>query len=87
MSTRMQYLRNSPLGIAPSSSALIVGRAIQGLGSAGVATGTYTLLVFLVKPAQVPTYMGLLGIMFSTASALGPVIGGALTQHVSWRWW
>ncbi|KAI0100590.1 MFS toxin efflux pump [Nemania sp. FL0031] len=52
---------------APSSAALIVGRAIAGFGSAGILTGVFIVIIHSVPP-------------------LAPVIGGALTTYVTWRW-
>lgn len=72
--------------VAPTSEAFIVGRAIQGLGGSGVTGGVYTLIAYVVPMPKVPAYMGMMGFVFSISSVVGPLLGGALTQHASWRW-
>ncbi|KAH7062488.1 major facilitator superfamily domain-containing protein [Macrophomina phaseolina] len=73
-------------GIAPTSDALIVGRAIAGLGSAGIFSGAILIVSKTVPLRQRPTYTGLIGAMYGIASVAGPLLGGAFTDKVTWRW-
>ncbi|KAK0707081.1 major facilitator superfamily domain-containing protein [Lasiosphaeria miniovina] len=73
-------------GVAPTSTALVVGRAIAGVGAAGVSSGTYTLIAFAARPEKRPVFVGIFGLCFGLASVVGPLIGGAFTDNVTWRW-
>jgi MFS family permease len=74
--------------VAPSSTALIVGRAIAGVGGGGVGTGSFLLIAHSVPAHQRPTLVGLLGTMYGFASIAGPLVGGAFTDNpkLTWRW-
>ncbi|KAL1302086.1 hypothetical protein AAFC00_002524 [Neodothiora populina] len=73
-------------GIAPNSTALILGRAVAGLGSAGIFSGAILIVANTVPLSKRPIYTGLIGGMYGLASVAGPLMGGAFTDHVSWRW-
>jgi len=73
-------------GAAPNSPALIIGRAIAGLGSAGIFSGAVLIVSNTVPLGKRPTYMGMIGGMYGIASVAGPLMGGAFTDKVSWRW-
>lgn len=73
-------------GIAPNSDVLIIGRAVAGVGCAGMGTGGYTIIAFLVEPAKRPTYTGVMGFSYCIASVIGPLVGGAITSNTTWRW-
>ena len=73
-------------GAAPSSTALIVGRAIAGLGAAGIGSGTYTVMAFSAGPKRRPMFTGIIGTSYGIAAVIGPLLGGALAGKVSWRW-
>nr|GAT57086.1 major facilitator superfamily transporter [Mycena chlorophos] len=73
-------------GAAPSSDALIGGRAIAGLGCAGIFSGGMIILAHSVTLEKRPLYTGAVGSMFGIASVAGPLMGGAFTDKVTWRW-
>ena len=73
-------------GVAPNSIALIVGRAISGVGGAGISTGGTTIIAFCAEPKKRPTLMGLLGATYGIAAVAGPLLGGAFSHGVTWRW-
>lgn len=73
-------------GVAPSSVVFIVGRAISGVGSAGIMSGAITVIVYAVPLARRPLFQGLFGAVFGLASVVGPLLGGAFTTKVTWRW-
>lgn len=94
-------------GAAPTSTALIVGRAIAGIGCAGILAGNLNIISLSAPLEKRPLYLGLVGSMyvlwawemcsiillirilrtrFGVGSVCGPVIGGALTNSVTWRW-
>ncbi|KAF2136239.1 uncharacterized protein K452DRAFT_362674 [Aplosporella prunicola CBS 121167] len=73
-------------GAAPTSTSFIVGRAIAGLGSAGVFTGGILLIIPLVPLRTRPITQGMAGALFGIASVAGPLMGGAFTEKISWRW-
>ncbi|KIV95464.1 hypothetical protein PV10_03118 [Exophiala mesophila] len=73
-------------GSAQSSTALIIGRAIAGMGSAGTMSGAIVIMVHVVPLEKRPALMGSFGAVFAIASVSGPLLGGLFTDKVSWRW-
>lgn len=79
-------LGSAVCGAAPSSTAFIVGRAIGGLGAAGMMNGCIVIVFHIIPLAKRPMYVAGFTAVFGISSILGPLLGGALTQKVSWRW-
>lgn len=79
-------LGSAVCGSAPSSTALIIGRAIAGMGSAGIFSGALIIIAYTVPLHKRPIYTGFIGAMYGIASVAGPLMGGAFTDHLSWRW-
>ncbi|KAF7552489.1 hypothetical protein G7046_g7396 [Stylonectria norvegica] len=73
-------------GAAPSSVAFIVGRALAGVGGAGIPAGVIISVVYLVPLKQQPLIGGMFGALMGVASIAGPLIGGSFTTYVTWRW-
>ncbi|KAK6357680.1 hypothetical protein TWF718_001988 [Orbilia javanica] len=73
---------------APTSEALIIGRAIAGVGSAGIFAGALLIVAQTVPLEKRPSYTGLIGSMYGLASVAGPLLGGVFTdsEKLTWRW-
>ncbi|CAH0044807.1 unnamed protein product [Clonostachys solani] len=73
-------------GAAQSSVMLIIGRCIAGIGCAGLSNGTLTVIVGAVSNDKRPFYTGLAMGIGQIGIIIGPIISGAFTEHVTWRW-
>lgn len=73
-------------GAAPTSTVFIVGRAIAGLGSAGIFSGCLLIMIPMIPLHRRPAFQGLFGMVFGIASVMGPLVGGGFTGAATWRW-
>ena len=73
-------------GIAPNSGALIAARAVQGLGGAAMFATTIALVSTNYSGRDRGVAFGIWGAVAGGAAALGPIVGGLLTEGLSWRW-
>ncbi|HEX3948231.1 MAG TPA: MDR family MFS transporter [Steroidobacteraceae bacterium] len=70
--------------LAPSMTALVFSRALQGLGGGGLMALSQTIIADIVSPRERGRYQGYIGAVFATSSVGGPVLGGFLTEHLDW---
>ncbi|KAK8035121.1 hypothetical protein PG993_010116 [Apiospora rasikravindrae] len=73
-------------GAANSTAQVIVLRAFQGLGGGGCFALSTILLIELVPPHKYGEFVAYTGIAIAIASVTGPLIGGAISAHTTWRW-
>jgi EmrB/QacA subfamily drug resistance transporter len=73
-------------GLARSMTGLILFRGLQGLGAGGLMVLAQTAIADLVPPRQRGRYQGLFSGVFALCSVTGPVLGGVITDALSWRW-
>lgn len=81
------FLAGSALsGIAQSMGELIAFRALQGLGAGGLMVGVMAIIGDLVSPRERGKYQGYFAATMAAATIAGPLLGGFLTDNLSWRW-
>ncbi|MFF6779655.1 MFS transporter [Streptomyces sp. NPDC012510] len=73
-------------GLSRSMDQLIAFRALQGVGAGGLMIGVQAVLADIVPARSRGRCLGLVGAVFGLASVAGPLLGGWLTDHFSWRW-
>jgi DHA2 family multidrug resistance protein len=73
-------------GIAPSLGIMLLSRVLQGIGGGGLAPVEQAILVDTFPPAKRASAFALYTVAIVTAPAIGPVLGGWITDNYNWRW-
>src|SRR2546423_346117 len=73
-------------GMAQNIFDLVITRAVQGVAAGGLMTLAMATVGDLVAPRERGRYQGYIAAAFSVATIVGPLLGGTLVEHASWRW-
>ena len=79
-------LASAACALAPTAGELIAARTVQGLGAAVVLPLSLTILTTAFPPAKRGMIVGVYGGLAGLAVALGPIVGGAITEGLDWHW-
>lgn len=71
-------------GLAHNFTTILVGRAVQGVGGGGIAVLTEIVVCDMIPLRLRGEWFGILSSMYAIGTVLGPIVGGAFAQHVTW---
>jgi MFS family permease len=81
------FLLGSTLcGLSGGTTELILARAVQGLGAASLFTSAFAVVADIFPPAVRGRYTGVFAAVWGLSSVVGPLLGGVLTDRLSWHW-
>jgi EmrB/QacA subfamily drug resistance transporter len=86
VSLAMFLAASAVCGVAQDMTWLIVSRAVQGAAAGGLMSLAMAAVGDLVSPRERGRYQGYIAVAFALATVVGPLIGGVLVEHASWRW-
>ncbi|BDD60843.1 Efflux pump fus6 [Monascus purpureus] len=86
LSVALFALGSGIAGGAHNTAMMIAGRTVQGIGGGGINVMVEIVVCDLVSLRERGKYVGMIGSMWAIGSVVGPIIGGAFSQHATWRW-
>ncbi|KAJ5081198.1 major facilitator superfamily domain-containing protein [Penicillium angulare] len=72
--------------VSHSFSLLLTGRSLQGVGGGGIMAACLVITTDIVPLRQRPTYYAIVQMAWALGTLVGPLIGGAIAQNITWRW-